>query len=117
MYGNGVLVNEATECYASCIGRQYIHQINQALYSWYYTWSRETHKRHMAEYYNMRYKTHFLLNGKTLHQEEVWMPEVTVMDIGVEGKIDRLFPGWERALTCAIEYVRGMVSEDYKQYT
>jgi hypothetical protein len=56
-----------------------------------------------------------MLNGKALNQEEVWMPEVTVMEIGVERKIDRLFPGWERVLICAMEYVRAMVSEDYEE--
>jgi hypothetical protein len=92
MYGNGVPVEIAAECYVACRDLEYIQMINHAIFSWYYTWSREPHKRHMSEYYNMRYKTHFLLNGKALNQEEVWMPEVTTMEIGVKGKRDRLFP-------------------------
>jgi hypothetical protein len=34
------------------------------------------------------------------------------MEMGVKGKIDRLFPGWERFLLNAIEYVGGTVSPD-----
>jgi hypothetical protein len=112
LYGNGVPVEMAVECYVACRGREHIQAINQAILSWYYTWNRETHKRHMSEYYNIRYKTQFLLNGKSLNQEEVWMPEVTVMEMGVKGKIDLLFPGWEWVLLNVIEYVRGTVGHD-----
>jgi hypothetical protein len=112
MYGNGVPVEIAAECYVACRGREYIQAINQAIFIWYYTWRRETHKRHMSEYFNMRNKTHFLVNGKSLTQEEFWMPETTVMEIGVKGIMDRLFPGWERVLLNAIEYVRGTVGHD-----
>jgi hypothetical protein len=69
----------------------------------------------MSEYYNTRNKTHFLLNGRSLNQEEKWLPEVTVMDMGVKGSIDRHFPGWERVLLNAIEYVRGTVGHDSLQ--
>jgi hypothetical protein len=93
LYGNGVPVEMAAECNVARRGREHIQAINQAIFSWYYTWSRETLKRYMSEYYNMRFKTHFLLNGKSLNQGIVWMPEVTVMEIGVKGAIDRLFPG------------------------
>jgi hypothetical protein len=67
----------------------------------------------MREYYNMHYKTHFLLNGKALKQEEAWKPELTSMEIGVEVKIlvDRLFTGCVRVLICTIEYVGGKCSE------
>jgi hypothetical protein len=110
--GNGVPVEMAAECYFACRGREQVQAINQAIFSWYYTWSRETHKRHMSEYYNMRYKTHFLLNGKSLNQEEKWLPEARVMEMGVKGKIDQLFPGWERFLLNTIVYVRGTVGPD-----
>jgi hypothetical protein len=115
MYRNGVPVEMAAECYVASRGREHIQAINQAIFSWYYTWSSEAHKRHMSEYYNMRNKTHFLLNGKSLNQEELWLPETTVMEIGVKGIIDRLFPGWERVLLNAIEYVRGTVGPDALQ--
>jgi ATP-dependent helicase/DNAse subunit B len=108
IHGNGVPVEMAAECYVVCRGREHI----QAILSWYYTWSRETHKRHMSEFYNIRNKTHFPLNGKSLNQEELWLPETRVMEIGVKGIIDRLFPGWERVLLNAIDYVRGKVGHD-----
>jgi hypothetical protein len=60
----------------------------------------------------MRNKTHFLLNGRSLNQEEKWLPEVTVMDIGVKGSVDRLFPRWERVLLNVIGYVNGTVGHD-----
>jgi hypothetical protein len=112
MYGNGVPVEMAAECYVACRGREHIQAINQAIFSWYYTWSRDTHKRHMSQYYNTRNKTHFILNGRSLNQEEKWLPEVTMMDMGVKGSIDRLFPGCERVLLNAIEYVRVTIGHD-----
>jgi hypothetical protein len=112
LYCNGVPVEMASECYVACRGREHIQAINQAIFSWYYTWSRETHNRHMSEYYNMRNKTHFLLNGRSLNEEEKWLPETKVIEIGVKGSTDRLFPGWERVLLNAIEYVRGTVGHD-----
>jgi hypothetical protein len=60
----------------------------------------------------MRNKTHFLLNGKSLNQEELWLPGTRVMEIGAKGIIDRLFPGWESVLLNAIEYVRGTVGHE-----
>jgi hypothetical protein len=49
MYGNDVPVEMAAVCYVACRGREYIQTINQAIFSWYYTWNRETRKRHMSE--------------------------------------------------------------------
>jgi hypothetical protein len=91
--------------------RQYTQVINQAICSWYNAWNRDPHKRHMSDYYIMRSKRLLWLNGIAMDQEEVWEPEVTVMQIGVEGVLDVFFPGWERVLSCAIEYVRGKASE------
>jgi hypothetical protein len=70
MYGNGVPVETAAECYIACRGQQYSQEINGALFSWYDTWDRYRRNRHNVDYWNMRLKRLLWLNGKELAQDE-----------------------------------------------
>ena len=50
----------------------------------YKQWHRFKHRRHVAEYYNMLFKTHYWLNGSLLNQQELALPEVTSMEFGID---------------------------------
>ena len=54
MFGNGIDVETATECYVQCRGREYMQMIREALTRRYYKWNRASRQSHLAEYYNMR---------------------------------------------------------------
>ena len=76
----------AYDFYIACSGltgaaaRFVIEQTKQ----WYKQWHHSVHRRHIAEYYNMLYKTHYWLNGSLLNQQELALREVTSMAFGID---------------------------------
>lgn len=85
LYGNGVPVEKAADCYAACRGQRYVHTILNGVSSWYKTWDRYPCDKHVAQYYSMRSKHVVWLNGRNRDVEELALPEVIMAEIGVEG--------------------------------
>ena len=59
-----------------CVGEQF--------HEWYYVWQRSKYKTHMAEYYNMRLRKHIYINDSYWNQLETVLPEVLVLDFGID---------------------------------
>ena len=110
MYGHGIDVETATECYVQCRGREYMQMIREALTRRYYKWNRASRQRHLAEYYNMRAGCELWINGKDLKHEEEQVGTV-VPDMGL-AVVKREYPEWEWPLRCAIEYIRAKTPSD-----
>jgi len=86
LFGNDVPLEMGYDFYIACSGlpgaaaRFVIEQTKQ----WYKQWHRSVHRRHIAEYYIMLFKTHYWLNGSLLNQQELALPEVTSMEFGID---------------------------------
>jgi hypothetical protein len=60
-----------------------IFVMERPLNMWYYVWQSSKCKVHMAEYYNMRLGKFIYISGSYLNQIEPVLPEVLVMDFGI----------------------------------
>ena len=72
---------------------------------WYCEW-RSKFKRHIAEYYNMIFKTFYYINGSLLYQQELVLPEVTSVQFGIDEKTH------PHKIRRKVEEVRTMVMEN-----
>jgi hypothetical protein len=106
MYGNVVLVDKATNCYAACNGYEHNSFINKGTYSCYAIWDKATYTWHMAYYYNMRVKSMMWLNGKAFAQRQEEKTGGFVPDIGFENT------GCPQLIICAIANVRALGRKD-----
>jgi hypothetical protein len=84
MYGNEVPVENAAKFYETCRRYQHTSIINEARYSWYYTWDRYSFNNHKVECYNICSKRVMWTNGKASNQEEITQSEVIAMHIAME---------------------------------
>jgi len=86
MYGKDLPLEMAYDFYIACSGltgaaaRFVIEQTEE----WYCQWHRSINTLHIAEYYNMLFKNHYWLNGSLLNQQELALPEVTLMEFGID---------------------------------
>jgi len=76
LYGKDVPLEMAYDFYIACCGltgaaaRFVIEQTKE----WYNQWHHSNVRRHIAEYYNMRFKKIYWLNGSLLNQQELALP-------------------------------------------
>jgi len=86
MYGNDVPLEMAYDFCNACGGytgasaRFVIEQTAE----WYSQWQRSKVGRHIAEYYNMLFRTFYWINGSLLNQQELALPEVKSMEFGID---------------------------------
>ena len=85
-YGNDVPLEMAYTFYIACSGctgpaARFVIEQTKELYS---QWHRSKLRRHIAEYYIMRFKTFYWINGSLLNQQELALPEVTSMEFGID---------------------------------
>ena len=78
MYGNGVSLDIAEECFNACCGLN-CSLVSQTMRKWYSTWDSNPHSKHKAEYYPMFFNQWLQINGEPV------TPEVPVMEFGIEG--------------------------------
>jgi hypothetical protein len=74
MYGNGVPIEKAIDCFIICIGID-SYYVSCAMRDWYSIWDNAAHE---TRYYSMASKRGFWINGIELR------PEVTVTQFGIE---------------------------------
>ena len=103
LYGNGVHMKDAVNCYVTCRGERYIDEICDSVRYWYKTWDRHCDDKHMAEYYNTRDKRVYWLNGRRCDQKEIALPEAVVPQIGLEGAKETFIEGLYEQLCSATE--------------
>ena len=72
--------------YNACNGTAPRYVIEQSR-EWYYVWQSSRYKTHMAEYYSRLFKKFVYINGSRLNHLEPVLPEITVMDFGIDNTI------------------------------
>ena len=73
MYGNGVPIEKAIECFITCIEMD-SYYVSYSMRDWYSIWDNAAHE---ARYYSMASKRWMWINGNDLQ------PEVTVKQYGI----------------------------------
>ena len=88
-YGNDVPLKLAYTFYNACSVRGDVATsrfVVDQTKAWYFRWHQSRYKRHMAEYYNMLFRNFYYINGSQLNQRELVLPEITVMQFGIDDK-------------------------------
>jgi len=74
MYGNGVSVKKAVDCFVACIGID-LYFASCTMKNWYAAWDNHPYTAHFAKYYDVALKRWTWLNGKALSQHEAVRPK------------------------------------------
>jgi len=69
LYGNGVPVERAIDCFNACMGLD-SYYVSCAMRDWYFEWHKNPYK---AEYYSMSLKRWMWINGMALNQQAIYM--------------------------------------------
>jgi len=93
MYGNGVPLDVAFECFNACCGLN-CSWVSQTMSKWYSKRDSHPHWKHKAEYYSMSFKQCLRINGEPVR------PEDTVMEFGIENT------GYMLMIKTTIDHVR-----------
>jgi len=73
----------ACQFYHACNGKASAY-VTEQFHKWHYVWKRTRYKPHMAEYYNMHLGNFIYINGSFLNQPEPVLPEVRVIEFGID---------------------------------
>ena len=88
-YGNGITLSLAIRLYQTC-NDKYTSPVATSMSNLYLKWQRNRFKPHMFHYYNVHQRQFLWINGSNLNQMETVEPEVTVMDFGFVGYVQRI---------------------------
>jgi len=102
MYGNGVPVENAVDCFVVCIGKDYY--VSCAMKNWYAVWDKHLYADHFEKELFREFQTLDVVNGKTLSQHEGVWPKVDFTRIGTEDT------GYPLIITTTIAHVRSSIS-------
>jgi len=83
MYGNGVPIEIAVDCFIACIVLD-SYYVSCAMKNLYCIWDKNPHTAHKARYYSMTLKRWMWINGNASYLQEALWPEVGVIQFGTE---------------------------------
>ena len=105
MYDSAVPVTRAINCFNACMEFDSSSSyVSSPMKNWYSTWDKNPYKPHKAEYYSMSSKQWLCINGEALDQHEAVLPEITVMQFGIEST------GYQQIIKLTIEHIRSISS-------
>jgi hypothetical protein len=88
-YGNGVPCFIACRFFQVCNGTASRSEavskfVNEQFHEWYYVWMISLEKIHMSIYYDMKVRTHTYINGSYYRRHEPVIPELPVVNFGID---------------------------------
>ena len=82
-YGNDICPSLAESVYELC-NADYTSLVGSAMRNFYYEWQRKRFTPHLSQYYDVRLRQFFWINGSSLPMREVVQPVATVIDYGYD---------------------------------
>ena len=82
-YGNDIRPSLVESVYELC-NADYTPLDGSAMHSFYYEWQRKRFTPHLSQYYDVRFRQFFWINGSSLPRREVVQPVATVIDYGYD---------------------------------